>query len=177
MINPDVIAHLEKYFKLSRTYFAEDDYALAAFFAITTIEETAKVLMLEGRSLQNIEGKKLLKEAHSHQSKYLDAMINLIDQNPQYESFPPDWKREVDSWWDTNKLMKIRNNSLYLRYHRNNQVAIPRRGIDIQLAALLVYVAGLSLAELDEYINGFPSGWKKSILAVTDMFRRQHLRE
>lgn len=176
MINPNVVTHLEKYFNLSRTYFTEGDYPLAAFFATTTIEETAKVLMLEGRSLKDRDGKKFLKEAHSHQSKYLSAMINLIDQNPQYESFPPDWKREVDSWWDTNKLMKIRNNSLYLRYYGKNQVVEPKRAIDIQLAALLVYVAGLSLAELDEYITGFPSGWKKSILEVTDAFCQQYLR-
>ena len=176
MVNPDVITHLEKYFNLSRTYFTKSDYPLAAFFAITTIEETSKVLILEGRSLEDRHGKELVKEARSHQNKYLWAMINLIDQNPQYEFFPSEWKREVDSWWDTNKLMRIRNDCLYLRYGSNNQVTTPKKAIDIKLAALLVYVAGLSLAELDEYITGFPSGWKKSILEVTDAFHQQYLR-
>jgi len=39
-----------------------------------------------------------------------------------------------------------------------------------------VYIAGIALAELDEYISGFPQAWKKSILEVTDTFRQQYLK-
>lgn len=176
LINPDVITHLERYFNLSRSHFIEGDYPLAAFLAITTIEETAKVLFLEGQSLEDVQGKKFVKEARRHQNKYLWAMINLIDQEPQNELFPSDLKQEVDSWWDTSKLARIRNDCLYLRYGRNNQVTTPKRAINSKLAALLVYTAGIALAVLEEYIHGFPTGWKISVLEITNKFRQQYLK-
>ena len=176
MINPDVITHLEKYFELSRTQFIEGNHALAAFFAITTIEEAAKLLILEGNSSEARDRNELLKESRNHRSKYFGALINLIEQSPQYETMPPHWKSEIDSWWDADKLMKIRNDCLYLRYGRNNQVTTPQKAIDIELAALLVYTAGVTIAELDEYISGLPSGWKKSILEVANIFRQGYLK-
>lgn len=170
MINSDVITHLEKYFKLSRTHFTEGDYPLAAFLAITTIEETAKVLIFYSTSR-----KWSFKEIHNHREKYFSALINLITQSPSYEKMPHDLQEEVDSWWDTNALMRIRNDCLYLRYDSNNQVTTPKKAIDIKLAALLVYIAGIALAELDEYITGLPSGWKKSILEDNKEFRKQFM--
>lgn len=175
MLNAKIIIHLEKYFRLSQKHFKEDDYALAAFFAITTIEETAKVLILPTKSLEKRERKELLKRARNHRSKYLTALINLIDQSPRYESLPHEWKQEIESWWDANTLMKIRNDCLYLRYDSNNQVTTPEKAIDIQLAALLVYIAGVALAELGEYISGLPSGWKKSILKTNKEFHKQFM--
>lgn len=175
MIDPAVTAHLEKYFKLSRTHFAQGDYALAAFFAITTIEETAKVLLLPTKPLEKRARKELSKEARNHRSKYLAALINLIDQSPRYESLLHEWKQEIESWWDTNKLMRIRNDCLYLRYGSNNHVTAPEKSIDIKLAALLVYIAGVAMAELDEYISGLPSDWKESILKANKEFRKRFM--
>lgn len=122
MINPDITAHLEKYFRLSRTHFAEGDYALAAFFAITTIEGSSKLLILRDMNLSLNNKRRTISESLRHKTKYLNALINLIDQSPLYESLPHEWKKEIESWWDTNKLMRIRNNCLYLRYGSNNQV-------------------------------------------------------
>ena len=76
MINPDVIAHLEKYFSLSQSHFASGDRSLAAFFAITTIEETAKVLILSTESIEKIERQELLWQSRNHRSKYLTALTN-----------------------------------------------------------------------------------------------------
>ena len=170
MVSPDVINHLEKYFKLSRTQFVEGDYALAAFFAITTIEETATVLIFYSTSR-----KWSFKEIHNHREKYLSALINLITQSPSYEKMPHDLQEEVDSWWDTEKLMKLRNDALYINLEKNNQLRTPRNVISAEQAALLVCVAGISLAELDDYISGLPSGWKKSIIKATKGFRKQFM--
>lgn len=150
MINPDVATHLEKTFKLSRILFLEGDHALAAFFAVTAIEETAKLLIMEGRFLEERNRKELLRETHNHRSKYFSAMVNLISQSPQYEMMPSHWQKEIESWWDTDRLMKIRNNCLYLRYDRNNQVTTPEKAIDNVLAALLVYTAGVAMAEIGQ---------------------------
>ena len=124
-------------------------------------------------SLNNKRG--TISDSLRHKTKYLNALINLSDQSPLYESLPHEWKKEIESWWDTNKLMRIRNNCLYLRYGSNNQVTTPKKAIDIKLAALLVYIAGIALAELDEYITGLPSGWKKSILEDNKEFRKQFM--
>ena len=172
MMNPDVATHLEKYFKLSRTYFKEGDYALAAFFAITTIEETAKVLISHSTSREWS-----FREIHNHREKYLSALINLITQNPEYEKLPDRWGEEVESWWDTKKLMQLRNDALYINIGKNEEMRTPAAVISAKQAALLVYIAGVALAELDEYISGLPSGWKKSVLEISDTFRQQYLKE
>lgn len=176
MTNPDVIAHLEKYFDLSKTQFTEGDYALATFFAITTIEEAAKLLILEAKSPEGIDSKELQKVARNHRSKYFSALMNLIDQSPQYPSLRQEYEEEIRSWWVTDRLMELRNDCLYLNYDNNNQVTTPQKAVDIQQAALLVYIAGIALAELDEYISGLPSGWKQSMLKANEEFRSKFLR-
>ncbi|GAI36741.1 unnamed protein product [marine sediment metagenome] len=177
MINSDVATHLEKYFKLSRTHYTDGDYALAAFFAITTIEEAAKLLITEAKSLNEEDRKRQFRKARNHQIKYSYAMVNLISQSSQYESMPSYLQDEVESWWDFKKLMKIRNRCLYLRYSRNKQVTTPEKVINSNLAALLVCVAGIALAELEDYICGLPEGWKTSVLEANNAFRQQYLEE
>ena len=176
MINHDAITHLEKYFKLSRTRFSEGDYALAAFFAITTIEETAKLLILRDTDLPQGNKKRIIRETFSHKSKYFSAMVNLISQSPQYERLPEHWQGEIDSWWDTDQLLKLRNDSLYMKFNKSEKLITPKKVISVERAALLVYVAGIALAELEEYISGFPSGWKESTLRVVKQFLKRYLK-
>lgn len=88
---------------------------------------------------------------------------------------PHDLQEEVDSWWDTKKLMKLRNDALYMSVDKSKQLKPPIKTVSAELAALLVYIAGLALAELDDYISGLPSGWKKSIIKATKGFRKQFM--
>ncbi|MFC2010140.1 AbiV family abortive infection protein [Chloroflexota bacterium] len=176
MITPDVITHLEKYFKLSRTYFTDGDYTLAVFFAITTIEESSKVLILRDKDSPQIERKQAIGETYSHKTKYLNALINLIDQSPSFESLPDNMQKKTRWWWNTKALLKLRNDALYMNLDKNERLKTPKNRITNKQAALFVYVAGIALAELDEYISGFTPGWKESILRVTDAFRQKYLR-
>lgn len=79
MIDKEAIEHIENYFNLSQNRFIEGDHALAAFFAITAIEETAKLLIVGGTNLEPRRKAGLIKETLNHRKKYINALINLID--------------------------------------------------------------------------------------------------
>jgi AbiV family abortive infection protein len=51
VLNDDSRTHLEKYWQFGVARFRADDFALAAFFAITLIEEVGKVVILGNASL------------------------------------------------------------------------------------------------------------------------------
>jgi AbiV family abortive infection protein len=50
--------HLEKYWRLSVRFFDQEDFALAAFFATTLIEEVGKVVILGNQNLSGDLDKK-----------------------------------------------------------------------------------------------------------------------
>ena len=51
MLGTGARQHLERYWQLSLRFFRESDYALAAFFAITLIEEVGKIVILGNAKL------------------------------------------------------------------------------------------------------------------------------
>ncbi len=177
MIDKEAIEHIENYFNLSQSRFIEDDHALAAFFAITAIEETAKLLIVGGTNLEPRRKASLIKETLSHRKKYINALINLIDQSSYYEVLPEKVREEVDSWWDIDRLMGIRNSCLYLSFDGKGNPVIPKNSVDFELASILVYVAGVAIATLDEYIAGLPVDWAKSIIDRAELFRNRFLAE
>ena len=46
-----------------------------------------------------------------------------------------------------------------------------------ELASILVYVAGVAIATLDEYIAGLPADWAKSIFNRAELFRSRFIGE
>lgn len=86
-------------------------------------------------------------------------------------------REEVDSWWNLDRLMGIRNNCLYLSFDGKGKPVMPKKSVDFELAAILVYVAGVAIATLDEYIVGLPADWAKSIFDRTELFRSRFLAE
>ncbi|GAH63347.1 unnamed protein product, partial [marine sediment metagenome] len=54
---------------------------------------------------------------------------------------------------------------------------IPKNSVDFELASILVYVAGVAIATLDEYIAGLPVDWAKSIIDRAELFRNRFLAE
>lgn len=177
MIDKEAIEHIENYFNLSQNRFIEGDHALAAFFAITAIEETAKLLIVGGTNLELRRKASLIKETLSHRKKYINALINLIDQSSYYKVLPEKVRKEVDPWWDLDRLMGIRNSCLYLSFDGKGKPVIPKNSVDFELASILVYVAGVAIATLDEYIAGLPVDWAKSILDRAELFRSRFLAE
>ncbi len=177
MIDKEAIEHIENYFNLSQSRFTEGDHALAAFFAITAIEETAKLLIVGGTNLEPRRKANLIKETFSHRKKYISALINLIDQSSYYEVLPEKVREEVDSWWDIDRFMGIRNSCLYLSFDGKGKPVIPKNSVDFELASILVYVAGVAIATLDEYIAGLPVDWAKSIIDRAELFRNRFLAE
>ena len=121
--------------------------------------------------------KQAIRETYDHEMKYLNAMINLIDQSPSYETRPYNSKKSTQVCWNTKELLKLRNNALYMKIDKNEQPKIPKDIIDANQVALLVYIAGIALAELGNYIVGFPTGWGKSILEVATRFRQQYIED
>jgi len=179
VIDKEAIEHIENYFYLSQNHFIEGDHALAAFFAITAIEETAKLLIVGGTNLEPRRKASLIKETLNHRKKYFSALINLIDQSSyyNYKVLPEKVREEVDSWWNLDRLMGIRNSCLYLSFDGKGKPVIPKNSVDFELATILVYVAGVAIATLDEYIAGLPVDWAKSIIDRAELFRSRFLAE
>lgn len=170
---PRVIKHLEKYLELARSRFESRDAALAMFFAITAIEESEKLLMLRDANLKdNAERKRLLE----HSEKCLIAAINLIDASQRLDALPSAWRNEVWSWIaEPAKLVRLRNNCLYFRFHRSGNLTVPEQAVEANRAALAVYLAGMAIAELQEYISGLTPDWATGIRRSAEAFRLQHL--
>lgn len=172
MLDRAVTDHLEKYFRLSRDRFVAGDPALAAFFGVTAIEEAAKVLILRVPGAERRPYEELRQQALDHGQKYFSAIINLIDQSTRFDfrSFPEDWQDEVWSWATQGKLTRLRNSSLYLRFRRDRFTA-PNQAIEKQLAGLLVFMAGVAMASLDDYVEIEDSKWAERIARETEDFR------
>lgn len=177
LLEPAVATHLEKYFVLARGRFIDGDRALAAFFAITAIEESAKVMILKGTFAVDTSDVERRRRSLEHGEKLSGAVINLLEQNPRFETWPREWQDEVASWFDTTKLIRIKNDGIYLRFTKSGHVSTPEERIDVDQAALLVYMAGVAVAELNDYIEGLAPGWAGSILQAAEAFRAQFLKK
>jgi len=168
-----VTNHLKKYFELSLSRFSGGDYTIATFFALTTIEECAKILQLRDADLKNPKHRR---RAIDHKDKYLTAVINLIDQSSQLETLSKKWQDMFYLWFsDVEKLVRIRNRSLYLSFNNAGKFTTPDQAIDVENAALLVYLAGIAMAELEEFISGVEATWAAQILKSAEEFRTQFL--
>lgn len=178
MLAAQVLGHLAKYFDLAVDRFTEGDFALATFFAITCMEETAKILVLRAGSPFEISPDQRMREARSHEDKYHNAVINLLTENPRYESFPKQWQDEVWSWFgEPGKLFVIRNNGIYMLFGSEGKLVTPEQVVDVQQAALLVYMSGIALAELSAYEDVPDPGWFGSISEKAEAFRSEFLKQ
>jgi AbiV family abortive infection protein len=170
---PEVIRHLEKYLELAQSRFESGDAALAAFFAITAIEESGKLLMLRDANLKDKAERKRLLE---HSEKCLIAAINLIDANQRLDALPSAWRNEVWDWIaEPKKLVRLRHECLYFHFHRSGNLMVPEQAVEANRAALVVYLAGMAIAELQEYISGLTPDWATGIRRSSETFRQQHL--
>lgn len=173
MIDSSVTTHLRKYFELACSRFEDGDYALATFFAITLIEECAKILILRDADLQSKDERQ---RAVDHSEKHWTALANLLSSSEEFDTLPKRWRDETWSLFDpeSKKATRLRNNSLYLRFDRKGHLTTPDQLITSERAALLVYLSGFVAHELKEFVN-IEQQWADSIFQRAEDFRARYL--
>lgn len=76
MLTEAAKAHYEKYWHLARELFISGDYPLAAFFAITLIEEVGKTVALAAAVRGNAEARKAFRVIKASTSM-LSGLLSL----------------------------------------------------------------------------------------------------
>jgi AbiV family abortive infection protein len=169
MLNDDSRKHLEKYWQFSMERFRAADYALAAFFAITLIEEVGKVAILEGASLG---GEIDRKSFYNHAEKYIYAVGATLQVNSRVTRIYGKEEGRFAAWFREGELLRIRNRALYMEL-QGSYVVVPENAIQKSDALLLVCIAGEVYAEIQGRFTGTgPKEWER-ILADVDAFRAE----
>lgn len=167
MISRDARDHLEKYWRLGVRFFQEEDYALAAFFALTLMEEVGKVVLSGNGILSGQLDKKALRH---HRSKQKYAVTSTLLVNSRVTRIYGRAEERFARWFREDDLFRIRNKSLYMEFSRNG-LTPPIRAVPKEDSYLLVCFAGEILAEIQGgYTGTGPNEWQ-SLLAEVDSFR------
>lgn len=173
-----VTEHLDIYWRRGRTLFAERDYPLALFCAMTLIEEVGKVILLGLSELAKSQGGqadegKLKKALFSHSQKHLTAIMDTLYVNSRVSRIYGDDERKFAEWFREGKLLQLRNDALYLSVS-GKQLAAPHQAIAKTDAFLAVCIAGEIYAEAQGHLVGTsPEDWSH-IHAEIDTFRREY---
>ena len=159
--------HLEKYWRLSVRFFEESDFALAAFFAITLIEEVGKVIILGNKVL----GAELDKKGfYNHRKKYSYAVYTTLFVNSRVSRIYKTEESRFAKWFREDELFGIRNRALYLE-PTDTEVGVHDQAVSKEDAFLLVCIAGEVYAEAQGHYTGTgPTEWQR-VLAEVDTFR------
>lgn len=171
MIDSSVTDFLGRYFELARRFFIEGQYALASFFALTLIEECGKVLYLRDADVRSKEARR---EATTHTNKYILAVVNLLTASDRFASLPQPLQSEAYSWFDTERVMELRNTALYLYFDMDGQLTTPEQKFEREKSALHVYLAGFAAIELWEFVN-LDKDWILSINEDVENFRKTYI--
>ncbi len=159
--------HLEKYWRLSVRFFDEGDFALAAFFATTLIEEVGKVVILGNRRLSGELDKKGFRD---HRKKYAYAVFSTLLVSARVSRVYGDQEDRFAQWFRDGELFGMRNSSLYMELMPEG-VIVPEQAIDKRDAYLLVCFGGEILAEIQGgYVGTGPEEWKR-LIGEIDVFR------
>ncbi len=170
MLTDAAKAHYEKYWRLARGMFVSGDYPLAAFLAITLIEEVGKVVILAGALRGGAEARR---EFRNHQSKYVNAVGATLAVNSRVTRIYGQDEAGFAEWFRDEKLFQIRNSALYLEIQGANLVA-PEEGISRADAFLLVCIAGEVYAEIQgEQTGTGPTEWQR-IVSEIHAFRSEN---
>lgn len=160
-------AHYEKYWRVARAMFISSDYALAAFLAITLIEEVGKIVILADAIRGDADARK---EFRNHQSKYINAVGATLVVNSRVTRVYGRDEMRFAKWFQDEKLFAIRNSALYLELQGPDLIA-PEQAINRPDALLLVCIAGEIYAEIQGRQTGTgPAEWQR-ILSEIDAFR------
>ena len=162
--------HLAKYWLRARESFQNADYPMAAFFAITLIEEVGKVVLLGNSALEADLDQRAFR---NHRQKYAYAVGVALVVNSRLRRVYGDLESRFAAWFREGELLEIRNRALYLEYLDGAPV-VPSEMISKEEACLLVCISGEILAEIQGHYTGAgPQEWQ-SILAEVDEFREAY---
>lgn len=171
LVNSSVTNHLRKYFDLACMHYQEGNLGLAVFFAITVIEECAKILYLRDADIKDVKQRK---DVLNHSQKHLVAFINLLTASERFDALSEDWRDLAWSCFSGRQLMQLRNRSLYIWFNNRKELTVPEETISAKEAALLVYLSGFAAVELAEYVD-LDETWVNDMLQSTEKFRNEHL--
>lgn len=167
MIPETVRKHLEAYWDRARTSFELGDLPLAAFLAITLIEEIGKVVILGNAKLSGELDRKAFR---NHEAKYAYAVYETLFVNSRVTRIYGALESRFANWFRDGGLFKLRNSALYLELV-NNALVVPSVCVQRADAFLLVCIAGEALAEIQgEFTGTGPDQWSE-ILGQVDQFR------
>jgi AbiV family abortive infection protein len=169
MLNDSARAHFERYWRRSREMFVAGDLPLAAFLAITLIEEIGKVVILKTAMNGDVEAQK---EFRNHRGKYINAVGATLAINARVTRVYGKDEVRFAEWFRNGKLFAIRNSALYLEL-RGTSLVVPDQVINRADALLLVCIAGEVYAEIQGKQTGTgPAEWQR-ILSEIDQFRTE----
>jgi AbiV family abortive infection protein len=166
-------AHLKKYWSRASDSFKAGDFPLAAFFAITLIEEVGKVVVLGTATLSGELDRKAFRD---HREKYAYAVYSTLFVNSRITRVYGILESRFADWFRNGTLFKIRNSALYLEQDGDHLV-VPSEAVSRADACLLVCIGGEVLAEIQgRYTGSGPEEWS-NVLRQVDQFRDQYLVE
>ena len=166
----EVNNHLEKYWGLARRFFQEGDAALAAFFAITLIEEVGKIIILGNRDLSGTLDNRGYR---NHEQKYALAVAMTLKVNARVTRVYGGHESRFAAWFRNKLLFRMRNAALYTEL-QGDSPQTPAQAIQATDAALLVCIAGEVYGEIQgTYTRTGPDNYMRIITEV-DQFREKH---
>lgn len=169
MLPPTANRHLLGYWDRCRSAFISGDFPVAAFFAITLIEEVGKLPMLAFRE----PGGTTDRAFRDHNKKYQSAVGWTLIVNSRVSRVYGKREDIFARWFQDGELMRIRNAALYLEV-KGDRVITPEEAVGGDTAFLLVCFAGECLAEIQGSVTGTgPDEWKR-LLGEVDDFRVHH---
>ena len=167
MVPEKVRRHLESYWARARSSFESGDVPIAAFLAITLIEEVGKVVLLGNAELAGELDRRAFR---NHEAKYAHAAYSTLLVNSRVSRIYGGLESRFAKWFRNGALFGIRNSALYLEIV-NDGLVIPSEAVSRNDAFLLVCIAGEVLAEIQgKYTGSGPEEWSE-VLKQVDQFR------
>lgn len=161
MISPDHVGHLRRYWQLAREFFERGYSGLAAFFAVTMIEEVGKLPMLAFQDTGDF---------YNHAKKYDSAVGVTLYVNSRVSHIYGACESEFAKWYRTGELFKIRNQGLYAEIVEA-RVCLPDESVSPRKAFLIVCMAGEVFAEIQgAYTGTGPEEWQEALVEVDAFF-------
>ena len=170
MLPENALEHMSRYWDRCRHLFAESDYPLAAFCAITLIEEVGKIPML---TLGDSQRESAPNGFRRHETKHASAVQTTLTVNARVSRIYGENAKRFADWHHNGDLPRIRNAALYMELD-GGAIVTPTEKLSRETSFLLVCFAGEMLAEIQGFMTGTgPDEWQ-DILSQVDEFRQKY---
>jgi len=186
-LSPEVRKHVEKYWQLCRQFFAQSDYALALFFALTLIDEVGTMIILGFRNAPDILWGFELKRTQTRESEPFDIDKVTVEErrrmvirltiviNHRVDQLYKREERIFGRWAREDKFPTLLKNSIYM-HGSDKQPITPSEIISRDDAFIMVCLAGEIYGEVQgEHFTGVetPNEWLR-VLKEVDDFREKY---